>query len=138
MKILTASEIRRVEEECVRAGISTNALMDNAGRAVAGEVRKILGNVNERNILFLIGPGNNGGDGIVAARYLYNWGAKVNLYIFGEKSPDDSRLALARERGIGATFAKEDMISIPRSPASVPVSKRRFRAYPFGARVESM
>ncbi len=108
MKILTASEIRRVEEDSIRAGISTSTLMDNAGRAVAGEVRKILGSVNERSILFLIGPGNNGGDGLVAARYLYNWGAKVNLYIFGEKSPDDIRLALARERGIGATFTKED------------------------------
>ena len=52
------------------------------GKAVAEEVRKILGTINQQRILILIGPGNNGGDGLVAARHLHDWGAEVSLYLF--------------------------------------------------------
>ena len=79
--------------------------MENAGAAVAEEVKKILGAVSEKAILILIGPGNNGGDGLVAARHLQDWGAKVTLFLFSERPPDDPNLKLAQEHGIACIDA---------------------------------
>ena len=67
MKIVTAAQMKRAEEESARLGVSTGTLMENAGKAVAVQVEKILGEGPGKRILFLIGPGNNGGDGLVAA-----------------------------------------------------------------------
>ncbi len=100
MKILTADEMRRVEQKCVQSGITTDILMENAGRAVAEQTRIILGNIEYKNIVLLIGPGNNGGDGLVAARYLHDWGAKITVFLLGERRKDDNNLKLIRERGI--------------------------------------
>jgi NAD(P)H-hydrate epimerase len=92
--------MRLLEENCARLGLTTDILMENAGKAVAEEVRRILGNVEQQHILFLIGPGNNGGDGLVAARLLHHWGAKVTVYLLGERPQDDPKLKLVKERGI--------------------------------------
>ncbi|MBA7671033.1 NAD(P)H-hydrate epimerase [subsurface metagenome] len=72
MKILTSSQMHQIEQECARIGLSTDVLMENAGKAVAEEVRQILGAIDKQHILILIGPGNNGGDGLVAARHLHD------------------------------------------------------------------
>ncbi len=100
MKIVTADQMRQIDQECSNIGLPTSVLMENAGKAVAEEVRRILGAINQQHILILIGAGNNGGDGLVAARHLHDWGAKVSLYLFGQRLPDDSNLELVRQRGI--------------------------------------
>jgi len=100
VKIVTANQMRQIEEDCTRIGISVSVLMENAGKAVAEEVRKILGIIDQRRILILIGPGNNGGDGLVAARYLHDWGARVSLYLLGQRPADDPNFKLSQERGI--------------------------------------
>jgi len=81
--------------------------MENAGKAVAEEVWRILNATDQQHILFLIGPGNNGGDGLVAARHLHDWGAKVSLYPCSQR-PDDSNLELVRQRGITCVEANQD------------------------------
>ena len=108
MKILTITQMRRVEEECAKIGLPTSMLMENAGKAVAEEVRKILSIINQQRILILSGPGNNGGDGLVAARHLHDWGAKVSLYLFSERPPDDPSLKLVRERSMTCIEAAQD------------------------------
>jgi hydroxyethylthiazole kinase-like uncharacterized protein yjeF len=109
MKIVTAAQMKRAEEESVRRGISTATLMENAGKAVAVEVRTILGDAAGKRILFLVGPGNNGGDGLVAARYLYNFGASVELYLLGRPpKADNSLLSKAIDDGIPAIDAAND------------------------------
>lgn len=108
MKILTITQMRRVEEECAKIGLPPSMLMENAGKAVAEEVRKILGTINQQHILILIGPGNNGGDGLVAARHLHDWGAKVSLYFFSQRPPDDSNLKLVQERSLTCIEAAQD------------------------------
>jgi NAD(P)H-hydrate epimerase len=100
VKILTADQMRQVEQVCAKIGVPTDVLMENAGRAVAGAVKKILGDIARQNILVLVGPGNNGGDGLVAGRYLHDWGARVNLYLFGQRPAEDRNFALVQERGI--------------------------------------
>jgi hydroxyethylthiazole kinase-like uncharacterized protein yjeF len=108
MKIITTSQMRLLEENCVRMGITMDTLMENAGKAVAEEVKRILGNIDQHHILLLIGPGNNGGDGLVAARLLDNLGGKVSVYILGQRPQDDPKLKLVRERGITCVDLAED------------------------------
>ena len=100
MKILTVAQMRQVEQECAKFGLPTNVLMENAGKAVAEEVRRVLDIIEQKRILFLIGPGNNGGDGLVAAHYLHDWGAQVSLYLLGQRVLDDTNVKMVRERGI--------------------------------------
>jgi len=75
---------RRAEEEF---GLPILVLMENAGRAVAEEVRRMVqshpGFTNR--VLVLVGSGNNGGDGLVAARWLHNWGVNVSVLLMAER-----------------------------------------------------
>ncbi|MCL6644483.1 MAG: bifunctional ADP-dependent NAD(P)H-hydrate dehydratase/NAD(P)H-hydrate epimerase, partial [Dehalococcoidia bacterium] len=90
MKLVTAAEMRQLEAAAVAAGSSEAQLMEEAGLAVAQESWMLLGTLEGRRILVLAGPGNNGGDGLVAARHLYDWGAEVAVY-FPKGHRDASR-----------------------------------------------
>ncbi len=106
MKVVTVEQMRQAERDCARLGISTDTLMENAGQAVAEEVRCILGTVDQKRILILIGPGNNGGDGLVAARHWHDWGAEVNVYLLGKSG--DANLEQVQERRIDCVEAAGD------------------------------
>ena len=78
---ISVEEMRRIDELAVKHfGIETLQMMENAGRAVASLAREVIG-VRGRIITVLCGKGNNGGDGLVAARFLSNWGATVNIIL---------------------------------------------------------
>ena len=68
--LLTPQEMGRADQAAMTGGVPGAALMDNAGRAVA---REIVRRWSRRPVLVACGPGNNGGDGYVAARYLADW-----------------------------------------------------------------
>ncbi len=108
VKVVTADQMRQIDQECGNIGLPTSVLMENAGKAVAEEVRQILGTIDKQRIIILIGPGNNGGDGLVTARYLHDWGAEVSLYLFGQRPADDPNLRLVQERGITCVEAAQD------------------------------
>jgi hydroxyethylthiazole kinase-like uncharacterized protein yjeF len=74
--ILTAAEMRAAEEKAMADGVSVHTLMERAGAAIAEAVWRIAGG---SEILILCGPGNNGGDGYVAARLLKERGAQVRV-----------------------------------------------------------
>src|SRR5689334_5392614 len=96
MKLLTSSEMRSLEQASVEAGVSLDQLMENAGLAVAQEVWMTLGTLEDRRILILAGPGNNGGDGLVAARHLVEWGAQVGVYLLKPRPESDPHAAALR------------------------------------------
>jgi len=100
MKILTSDEMRQAELACARTGVTTDMLMQNAGRAVAEETGRILGSATHKSIVILIGSGNNGGDGLVAARHLHNNGARVSLFMPLQRESDDPNFKLVQERNI--------------------------------------
>jgi ADP-dependent NAD(P)H-hydrate dehydratase / NAD(P)H-hydrate epimerase len=89
MHVVTVAEMRELEARADREyGLTSHILMENAGKSAA----EILANymrrrhaIAGREVLLLIGPGNNGGDGLVVARYLEEWGARVTLYYWKEK-----------------------------------------------------
>jgi ADP-dependent NAD(P)H-hydrate dehydratase / NAD(P)H-hydrate epimerase len=109
MKIVTVSQMQKAERDCADSGISLNKLMDNAGEAVAKEMRSILGDLSKQNVLVLVGPGNNGGDGLVAARYLYDWGVdRVKVYLCGVRPENDRNFVQIIKRSIHFREIKED------------------------------
>ena len=69
---LSVEEIRRIEENCVGLGISKLQLMENAGKAVAEQIRHLYksSRIPTNKVVVVCGLGNNGGDGFVVARHL--------------------------------------------------------------------
>ena len=108
MKIVTSEEMRRIEERCEAAGIPTDTLMERAGLAVAQRVRHHLGHLAGVHVLVLVGRGNNGADGLVAAAHLRRWGADVTAYVCLERPTPDPWLDRARDRGVVVTHASSD------------------------------
>src|ERR1700744_6072138 len=93
MKILTAAEMQacdRVTTECF--GVPSFELMLNAAKSVASFVK--LRYPEARRITVLCGRGNNGGDGMVAAKLLVEAGCEVHLLLLGE--PDGLKGDAAR------------------------------------------
>ena len=82
MKLVTASQMqeldRRTIEEC---GIPGIVLMENAGRGAAELLVRYFPEARTGSVAILTGGGNNGGDGLVIARYLKNWGIQVKVYL---------------------------------------------------------
>ena len=86
MKVLTAAEMREVDRLTTeRYGIPGLQLMEAAGSAVAQVCLDLLeGRAASARICVLCGKGNNGGDGLVAARHLQGHAAQLKVYIFGD------------------------------------------------------
>lgn len=108
MKIVSSEQMRRIEARSERAGVSTDALMERAGLEVARRVRHHLGHLVGVPVVVLVGPGNNGGDGLVAARHLHRWGARVLVYMCLDRREPDPKLAIVRARGTAILRASED------------------------------
>ncbi|MFW6174278.1 MAG: NAD(P)H-hydrate dehydratase [Chloroflexota bacterium] len=100
MKIVNVDQMRELESACVEAGVSLDTLMENAGFAVADAVRRRISPARGKRVLVLIGRGNNGGDGLVAARHLAHWGADVTAYLCLGRPEDDPKLERARAAGV--------------------------------------
>jgi NAD(P)H-hydrate epimerase len=80
MTRLTRAQVREVDRRSIEEyHIPGIVLMENAARAVADEACRMLRNDCVGEILILCGGGNNGGDGLAAARHLHNRGADVNI-----------------------------------------------------------
>lgn len=82
LHLLTPAEMGEADRLAAEAGKAVDELMDNAGRAVAQEICRRWAS---RPVAVLCGPGNNGGDGFVAARYLAAWGWPVQVFLAGRK-----------------------------------------------------
>jgi len=94
--ILTAAATRAAEERAVAAGNSLATLMDRAGAGVAEAARRLAAGAE---VLVLCGPGNNGGDGWVAASTLAAAGHPVRVAQFADPATDLARAARARWTG---------------------------------------
>jgi hydroxyethylthiazole kinase-like uncharacterized protein yjeF len=87
MKVLTAEQMREADRlTAERYGIPSLQLMENAGAAVADYLAETVPDLSTRSILVLCGKGNNGGDGLVAARRLRERSAPPRVLLFAEPS----------------------------------------------------
>jgi NAD(P)H-hydrate epimerase len=100
--------MRDLEQRAVEAGTPIDALMEQAGLAVAQEAWLTLGVVAGRRILVLVGPGNNGGDGLVAARHLAEWESDVTVYLLAPRPNNDPNYASVRELVVPVVVAADD------------------------------
>jgi len=107
MKLVTVAEMKRLEQLADQAGHSYAAMMELAGRAVARVVEQRV-QVVDQEILVLVGPGNNGGDGLVAARYLSQAGAHVTCYLWRPRPDNDTNWQRIGELGLPCLHADQD------------------------------
>jgi len=94
MKVITTSQMKEVEERAHTIGFSKTLMMENAGRATADEICKMVEPVGETKVVVLCGTGNNGGDGASAARHLALRGYNVYVFLLGR--PEKVRTEEAR------------------------------------------
>lgn len=84
--VATAEEMQKLDSFVMKEyGILPHILMERAGFEVATFIRQNFPSSLYPKVLLLCGPGNNGGDGFVCARYLWNWGYQVEIIFMGEK-----------------------------------------------------
>ena len=77
-KIVTAKEMRALDQAAAERGVPGRVLMENAGRAVVRAVLELAEDIHgSPSVLVVAGKGNNGGDGLVVARHLHNQGVDV-------------------------------------------------------------
>ncbi len=79
--ILTPDEATALDRETQARGVAAEVLMERAGRAVARAARELAGGAYGRRAVLVCGKGNNGGDGLVAARQLARWGLRTSVVL---------------------------------------------------------
>ncbi len=105
MKLVTAQEMAAMDRLAgEQFDIPSLVLMENAGQRVAEVTADILGGVGGRRLAIFCGKGNNGGDGLVAARYLQRMGAEPKVYLLASfqevKQDPQANLKLASLAGV--------------------------------------
>ena len=102
MKVVTAQEMKEIDRRTIeKFGIPGQVLMERAGMAVASKIKELFA---QKKTMVLAGGGNNGGDGIVVARELFNSGWHVKVLLFAKQnrlSPDClSQFRSAKRAGV--------------------------------------
>lgn len=109
MKLVTAERMRELEQRADAAGTSFAAMMERAGTGTAQAMMRRW-DVRGKHVLALVGPGNNGGDGLVCARALYQAGARVTLYVWRRvPTMHDVNWEKCLELKIPVTRAEDDL-----------------------------
>ncbi|MBK8903851.1 MAG: NAD(P)H-hydrate dehydratase [Anaerolineaceae bacterium] len=108
MKLFTVSQMVAAEKTADSLGNSYAHMMETAGRGVA-EAVMARWPMAGASVLVLVGPGNNGGDGLVAGRILAEAGADVAFYLFKPRDPaKDENYAKIQQMGLFAVNASFD------------------------------
>ena len=112
IKIVSVETVRAIETAADAGGLSFDTLMQQAGRAVANRILKALAEhapAEQARVTVLVGPGNNGGDGLVAARIVAaESDALVRCYLLKRRDEADPNLKAARDAGLFIANAEDD------------------------------
>ncbi|MBV8280949.1 MAG: NAD(P)H-hydrate epimerase, partial [Candidatus Eremiobacteraeota bacterium] len=114
MNALTPDEMRAADRRAVDdVGIPPLILMESAGRAIADLARDFLGQLegDPIRVAIVAGPGNNGGDALVAARYLMQLGFEPDLYMAAKLDECNelcrTQLEIMESLGASISFLRE-------------------------------
>ena len=109
IRIVSVARMREIEAAADASGLHYAQLMENAGQALATRAATLLAGRNRAQILVLVGAGNNGGDGLVAARLLAQQaGYRVCCYLLRPR-PGDRLLDSSRNAGAEIVHAEDDL-----------------------------
>lgn len=111
MKVVTSQEMRCIDKITIeKYGILGIVLMENAGRYIADVCENYIVKNNAKNILIVVGKGNNGGDGVVVGRLLKNRGYNVSIVIIPkrEEFKGDAKINVYIAYNIGLNIKNYD------------------------------
>ena len=114
MQLATASQMKEIDRRAIQdRGIPSAALMETAAQAVAEACIALVDKPVGGRVAVFSGPGNNGGDGVAAARFLREAGLEVRAFLVGDRaklSPDAQEMARRLEASGGRLepFAADD------------------------------
>ena len=102
--VLGSGAMRAADAEAIRGGAPSEVLMENAAAALAGEIERAF--PDWRRVVVVCGPGNNGGDGLVAARLLAFAGVATSVFTLGDPADyrGDAAANAARARAVGLSL----------------------------------
>lgn len=110
MKLVTVAEMRAIEQEADSNGLSYAQMMKNAGQGLAEAILQLAYSEPDENreILALVGPGNNGGDALTALTQLAADGWHARAYLVKRQAEDDELLEHLKTQGGEILFAAQD------------------------------
>jgi NAD(P)H-hydrate epimerase len=109
LKVVSVASMRQIEADADAAGLSYDTMMQNAGRATAKRAMTVLENRPDARVTVLVGPGNNGGDGLVAGLILaHEGGAQVRFYLLNTRSEADANFKAVQDAGLFVALAESD------------------------------
>src|SRR5687767_1062235 len=88
MKLVTVSQMQAIEKEADAGGLTYDQMMENAGQGLADIILALFSDEAELEVVGLVGPGNNGGDTLVALTALLAQGWKASAYLVKRKKDD--------------------------------------------------
>jgi NAD(P)H-hydrate epimerase len=124
--VLTPEQAAALDRAAQERGIAADELMERAGRAVARAARELTGGAYGRRAVVVCGKGNNGGDGLVAARYLGRWGVRTSVvlleHVAGLREPTATNARrLAEVQGVRARSFDQHVLERELARADVAV-----------------
>lgn len=116
MKIVTAAQMKSLDQQAtVVYKIPSLLLMENAARGLVDQIEAVYGAGRGKQITIVAGRGNNGGDGLAAARHLKMRGAEVVIYLLSpiDRISGDARVSLDIWRATDGALFVEGGFSLP-------------------------
>lgn len=98
-------QMTQLEKQAFALGVPSLLLMENAARAVFDDFIARFGPLTGKSAFFLIGEGNNGGDGLALARLFHLAGGEARLILLGEPRTPDAQVNWAYARALGLPFS---------------------------------
>jgi NAD(P)H-hydrate epimerase len=99
MKLVSVDQMRAIEAEADKKGMSYAQMMEKAGTELAEEILHHYADEERHTVLGLVGPGNNGGDALVALAVLAENGWKTRAYLAKARKEDDELVERVRKAG---------------------------------------
>src|SRR6185436_12666560 len=125
--VLTSSGMKALDRYAINVlGIPSIALMENAGRGVADAVCRQYGDPGGKSVVVFCGKGNNGGDGLVAARHLHGRRARLSIVMMSDPSKlkGDAKRNFRALKNIAQNASRDEITFFrwrsSRPPANLP------------------